>query len=54
MAKRGDVVAGGDGALGRYVGRRNGVEWICYGRPQDYLAMCQAFDGRLGWASVHP
>ena len=41
--KRGDKIVVCGGVVGRYVGTKAKVQWICYD-GQDYEAMCAAFD----------
>ncbi len=46
-AVRGDRVEAPGGAVGRYVGRRGGLDWVCYGDDPNYRTMCEAFDHTL-------
>lgn len=43
-AVRGDLVKAPGGAVGRYVGRRGGLDWVCYGADEQYRTMCETFD----------
>ena len=43
-AERGERVEAPGGATGRFVGRRGGLDWVCYGDDAGYRTMCETFD----------
>lgn len=44
MVHRGDIITTFGNVTGRYVGQRNGVEWVAW-EAGDYAPMCAALDG---------